>query len=88
MDNPIKQADINAITADVERLRKDLDKAMDHIKSGAINSANNLADDVSDEAAELYKAIAEKGERAATAIAKKVEAQPLQSLLLASSLAS
>jgi len=83
MDNPIKKADIDAITADVERLRKDLAKAMEHIKSGAINSASNLADDVSDEAAALYKAMAKKGERTAKALGKQVEEQPVQSLLIA-----
>ena len=83
MDNPIKKSDIDALTADVERLRKDFAKAIDHLKSGAVNSASNLADNVSDEAAELYKALSKKGERTAKAIGAHVEEQPITSLMVA-----
>jgi ElaB/YqjD/DUF883 family membrane-anchored ribosome-binding protein len=83
MENPIKQSDINAIAADVERLKKDLAKAMEHLKSASINSATNLADNVSEEAAALYEAVARKSQRTAKALEKQVEDQPLTSLLVA-----
>ena len=83
MDNPIKKSDIDALTADVERLRKDFSKAIEHLKNGAVNSAGNLADNVSDEAAELYKTLSKKGERTAKAIGKHVEEQPVTSLMVA-----
>ncbi len=87
MENPLKKSDIDAVAADVERLKKDLAKAMEHLKAatvnGAVNGATNLTDYVSDEAAAMYKAMAKKGERASKAINKHVEDQPVQSLLLA-----
>jgi len=83
MDNPIKKSDLDALTADVERLRKDLAKTMEHLKNGAVNSANNLAEGVTDEALELYKVMAKKGERTAKALGKQVEDQPITSLLVA-----
>jgi len=83
MENPIKQSDINALTADVERLKKDLAKALDHLKTGAINSANNLRDDVTDEAAALYEAVSRKGQRTAKALEKQIEDQPMTSVLVA-----
>jgi ElaB/YqjD/DUF883 family membrane-anchored ribosome-binding protein len=83
MENPIKQSDINAIAADVERLKKDLAKAMAHLKNASINSATNLADNVSDEASALYDVMARKSQRTAKALEKQVEEQPLTSLLVA-----
>jgi ElaB/YqjD/DUF883 family membrane-anchored ribosome-binding protein len=83
MENPIRQTDINALTADVERLKKDLAKAMEHLKNGAINSANDLKDNVSDEASALYDAVARKGQRTAKALEKQIEDQPMTSLLVA-----
>lgn len=87
MENPLKKSDIDAVAADVERLKKDLAKTMEHLKAatvnGAMNGASNISDYVSDEAAALYKAMAKKSERATKAINKHVEEQPITSLLLA-----
>ncbi len=83
MENPIKKSDLDAITADIERLRKDFTRTMEHVKSGALNAGGNLADSVTDEAAELYGLMAKKGERTAKAIGKQIEDQPITSLLIA-----
>jgi ElaB/YqjD/DUF883 family membrane-anchored ribosome-binding protein len=87
MDNPLKKSDIDALAADIERLKKDLAKTMDHVKSATVNGAtagvHTLTDYVSDEAEALYKTMQKKSERAQRAINKHVEEQPVQSLLLA-----
>jgi ElaB/YqjD/DUF883 family membrane-anchored ribosome-binding protein len=83
MENPLRKTDIDAISADVERLKKDLAKTMEHVKNGAMHTANDLADDVSDEARALYNAMAKKGDRAAKALGKQIEDQPMTSLLVA-----
>jgi len=83
MENPIKKSDIDAISADIERLKKDLAKTMEHVKSGATNAASNLAEDMSDEAEALYRSMAKRGDRAARALGKHVEEQPMSSLLMA-----
>lgn len=83
MENPIRQSDINALTADVERLKKDLAKALEHLKTGAVNSASNLAEDVSEEAAALYEALHKRSDRAAKALSKQIEEQPITSLMVA-----
>lgn len=83
MENPIRQSDINALTADVERLKKDLAKALEHLKAGAVNSATDLAENVSEEALELYEALQKRSDRAAKVLSKQVEEQPLTSLLVA-----
>ena len=83
MENPIRQSDINALSADVERLKKDLAKALEHLKSGAVNSASDIAETVSDEAAALYEALHKRSDRAAKVLGKHVEEQPITSLLVA-----
>ena len=83
MENPLKKSDIDAIASDVEKLKKDLAKTMDHLKAVTVNGANNITDFASDEAAAVYKAMAKKGEKAQKAITKHVEEQPVQSLLIA-----
>jgi ElaB/YqjD/DUF883 family membrane-anchored ribosome-binding protein len=83
MENPLKKSDIDAISADIERLKKDLAKTMEHVKNGATNAASNLADDMSDEAEALYRSMAKRGDRAARALGKHVEEQPMSSLLMA-----
>ncbi len=83
MENPIRQADINALASDVERLKKDLAKAMEHLKSGAVHSATDLADTVTDEATALYQAMAKKGQKTAKALGAQIEEQPITSLLVA-----
>lgn len=56
---------------------------MEHLKNGALNSAGNLADIVTDDAQELYEALAKRGQRASKALGKQIEEQPIASLLVA-----
>ncbi len=83
MENPIKKSDVDALMADVERLKKDLARAMEHLKSGAVNSASNLAEDMTDEALAIYKTMAKKSQVATKALGKQVEEQPITSILIA-----
>lgn len=83
MENPIKKSDLDAIVADVEKLKKELAKTMGHLQTATANGAANLTDYVGDEAGALYKSMTKKGERATKAINRHVEEQPVQSLLIA-----
>jgi ElaB/YqjD/DUF883 family membrane-anchored ribosome-binding protein len=94
MENVIKKSDLDALTADVERLKKDLAKTLDHVKTAtehmknaavnnAVNGAANIADHLSDEANEIYRNMAKRGDKAAKAIGRQVEEQPITSLLVA-----
>ncbi|HEY3916591.1 MAG TPA: PE domain-containing protein [Stellaceae bacterium] len=68
--------DLEKIVDDIQALKKDLARLMEHVKSGA-------SDTVSEEASRLYGTIASEGQRQAAALAQAVEEKPLASLLIA-----
>ncbi|HVA12061.1 MAG TPA: hypothetical protein VNF99_02310 [Stellaceae bacterium] len=68
--------DLEQIVKDIQALKKDLARLMEHVKSGA-------AETVSDEASRLYGTIAAEGQRHAAALAQSVEEKPLASVLIA-----
>lgn len=84
-------SDIEAIVADLAQLKRDVTKALQHVKSlslddaldGALDGARDLADDLGDEAADLYKTLQKRGRRTAKVVEKQIDDQPIASLLMA-----
>jgi ElaB/YqjD/DUF883 family membrane-anchored ribosome-binding protein len=69
-------SDLEKIAGDIQALKKDLARLMEHIKTGATET-------VSEEASRLYGTIASEGQRQAAALAQSVEEKPLTSVLIA-----
>jgi hypothetical protein len=79
--------DLDAIMSDLASLRRDFAVLTDHLKTGALQGANGIARDAAaqlGEAAErIYGNVAAQSERSMKAIGRRVEEQPVMSLLLA-----
>lgn len=76
-------ADLDAIRDDIDTLRKDLARLMEHVKSGALHNIAGQVEDMSDEARRLYNRALAEGERGADTLARQVEERPLTALLIA-----
>lgn len=80
-------ADIEAIIDDLAALKKDVAKALQHVKKlnldDAFDSARDMADELSDEAADLYKDLSKRGRKTMVAVEKQIDDQPIASLLMA-----
>jgi ElaB/YqjD/DUF883 family membrane-anchored ribosome-binding protein len=68
--------DIDRIAKDIQALKRDLARLMEHVKTGATET-------VSGEASRLYDSIASEGQRHAATLAQSVEEKPLASVLIA-----
>lgn len=69
-------SELEKIAGDIQALKKDLARLMEHIKTGA-------SETVSEEASRLYGSIASEGQRQAAALAQSVEEKPLTSVAIA-----
>ncbi len=69
-------SDLNRIASDVQALKDDLARLLEHLKTGA-------TDTVSGEATRLYETLTTEGQRQAAALAHSVEERPLASVLIA-----
>ena len=68
--------DLEKIAGDIQALKKDLARLMEHIKTGASEA-------VGDEASRFYDSLAAEGHKHAAALAQSVEEKPLRSVLIA-----
>jgi ElaB/YqjD/DUF883 family membrane-anchored ribosome-binding protein len=79
--------DFDAIVDDLAALRRDFATMMGNMKSSAVEGANGAAenafDRLGDQVNHLYDRVKAQGERSANMIHKKVEEQPVMSLLIA-----
>ena len=73
------KSDIEILKDDVAALKRDLGTLVEHLKGGAAGGATSQ---LGDEAKQLYARLAAEGARSAEALGKKVEEQPLTSLLI------
>ena len=74
--NADNDSDLRKIVDDIQTLKKDLARLLEHVKTGATET-------VSEEASRLYDTIATEGQRQAAALARSVEDKPLASVLIA-----
>ena len=81
------EVDLGTIVADIAMLKHDIGKILEHVKTvavdRAVDTAQGLAEELSDEAAGFYKELSKRGRRTAKAISRKVEDEPATSLLVA-----
>jgi ElaB/YqjD/DUF883 family membrane-anchored ribosome-binding protein len=75
-DTSDAESDLNRIASDIQALKADLARLIEHVKTGA-------TDTVSSEATRLYDTITSEGQRQAAALAQTVEEKPLASVLIA-----
>ncbi len=82
-----KKHDLDTIAADINALKRDLAKALDRFKDTALDSAVEqaqcVADEIGDEVHGLYKDFAKRGQKTAKTFGKRIENQPVTSLLIA-----
>jgi ElaB/YqjD/DUF883 family membrane-anchored ribosome-binding protein len=69
-------SDLTRIASDIQALKDDLARLIEHVKTGATET-------VSSEAGRLYDTIAAEGQRQAAALAQSVEEKPLASVSIA-----
>ena len=83
----VSGADIEEIIDDLAALKKDVQKAIAHVKKlsldDALDSARDMADDIQDDAADLYKDFSKRGKKTVQAMEKQLDDQPIVSLLMA-----
>jgi ElaB/YqjD/DUF883 family membrane-anchored ribosome-binding protein len=77
------QSDLAAIAEDVAKLRRDLATLMTHVKEGGADIAQDTLEKISKEARDIYRAVAAEGEHSLKAMSKRVEEQPIASILIA-----
>lgn len=77
------ESDLAALQGDIAALKRDVASLLQHLKSGAQSGAQSAAASVDNSARQLYRNLAAEGERSAEAITRRVEEQPLTSLLIA-----
>jgi ElaB/YqjD/DUF883 family membrane-anchored ribosome-binding protein len=75
-DTNSAESDLNRISRDIQALKEDLARLVDHLKTGATET-------VSGEASRLYETLTSEGQRQAAALAHSVEEKPLASVLIA-----
>ena len=82
----ISKKDIDAVIADVAALKRDFAKAIETFRDNTIDGvdhARDLAEDMGDEIAGMYKTASKRGQRSLRAVSRRVEDQPIASLLIA-----
>ena len=70
------ESDLTQIVNDIQALKADLARLVEHLKTGATETVSN-------EASRLYETITAEGQRQAAALAHTVEEKPLASVLIA-----
>jgi ElaB/YqjD/DUF883 family membrane-anchored ribosome-binding protein len=75
--------DISVLVDDIQSLKKDFAKLVNHVQRDAKNAAGQMADTLSDGAQGLYTTVADQGKRSAKALSAQVEEQPLLSIAIA-----
>ena len=75
--------DLAALQDDLAALKRDVSNLLEHLKIGATNGAQSTAERLDDGAQRIYRNVAAEGDRAAKAIGRQIEEQPLVALLIA-----
>jgi hypothetical protein len=75
--------DLGALRDDLAALKRDVTGLIEHLKTGATNSAQNAADQLDDGAHRLCRNVVAESERSAKVIGREIEEHPLLALLIA-----
>jgi ElaB/YqjD/DUF883 family membrane-anchored ribosome-binding protein len=82
-----KTSDLEAIMDDIATLKRDFGQLAEHLRTGAVDGATGAARDatarISDETRRLYGNVAAQGQHSVKALGRRVEEQPVTSLLIA-----
>jgi hypothetical protein len=77
-----QETTLAALHEDVTALKRDLAGLLTHLRSGATNSARTTVEGVEAEVVRMYGKAEEAGCKSAKAIARRIEEQPILSLLV------
>ena len=77
------EPDLAMLRDDIGALKRDIANLMEHLKVGATTKAHGAAAHVDEGARQFGRTVAAEAERSAKAIGRRVEEQPLASLLIA-----
>jgi ElaB/YqjD/DUF883 family membrane-anchored ribosome-binding protein len=75
--------DVAALRDDLAALKRDVGSLIEHLKTGATNTAQGAAAQLDDRAQRLYRTVTAEGERSVKAVSRQVEEQPLTAMLIA-----
>jgi hypothetical protein len=82
-DSTTTRTDLDVINDDIAALKRDVATLVEHVRSGAVSRATDAAAQLREEAQDLYGRLAAEGANSAQLISRKVEEQPIASLLVA-----
>jgi len=77
------ELDLSSILDDVNALKQDFAALLKQLQKNARGTAEDIAENLSDDARELYASAAAQGRRSVKALSAQVEEQPLLSLAIA-----
>ena len=75
--------DVAVLRDDLAALQRDVANLIEHLKTGAANTAQGAAAQLDDGAQRLYRTVAAEGGRSVKAMSRQVEEQPLTAVLIA-----
>jgi ElaB/YqjD/DUF883 family membrane-anchored ribosome-binding protein len=75
--------DIDVLKDDVAAVKRDLATLVEHLKAGAVGGAQQATSQLGDAVQQLYEKLTVEGARSAETLGKKVEQQPITSVLIA-----
>ena len=75
--------DIDVLKDDVAAVKRDLATLVEHLKAGAVGGAQQTTSQLGDAVQQLYEKLTAEGARSAETLGKKVEQQPITSVLIA-----
>jgi hypothetical protein len=75
-------ADLTTLHDDIVTLKHDVAGLLEHLKPGATNSAQRTVSRIDDGSRRLYRDVTSEGGRAAKAVARRIEREPMLALLI------
>ena len=75
-------ADLTTLQDDITTLKHDVASLIEHLKLGAANGAQRAASRIDDGSRQLYRDVSSEGARAAKALGRRVEREPMLALLI------
>jgi ElaB/YqjD/DUF883 family membrane-anchored ribosome-binding protein len=83
----VSGADLEALIDDLAALKKDVQRALQNVRKlnldDALEGARDMADELGDDAADLYKDMQKRGRKHLAAVERQIDDQPIASLLMA-----
>jgi ElaB/YqjD/DUF883 family membrane-anchored ribosome-binding protein len=75
--------DLAALQKDIHALKKDVANLLGHLQDETVNGARGAAQRLEKQAEQIYRSVANEGQKQAEALSHRIETQPLTAVLVA-----